>query len=270
MTLPLIVLRGLDDRQGAAHGPAEAGETSSRCCESHIPAGLDFVSASRKELARCRGAMAGETGDVTVGRVARRSSGEDVSARRFDGPHGPIEAVVYGDSAHAARVVLALHGGPEAAWQLTYEPLFQRLVAEGIAVVAPNQRGSTGYGAAHRDAIRGAWGGPDLADILHLGRVLIAERGPGTSRPILYGGSYGAYLSLLASAAAPDLWARTAVVAPFLSGRAVIRGQDGSGAGHARPSGRPRGDQRRTRSPLLRAADVSVGEPEAMRNCAAM
>ncbi|MEV4379722.1 prolyl oligopeptidase family serine peptidase [Streptosporangium sp. NPDC049644] len=139
--------------------------------------------------------------------------------RRFDGPGGPVEAVVYGDPTRAGRVLLALHGGPEAAWQLTYDPLFQRLTAEGIAVVAPNQRGSTGYGAAHRDAIRGAWGGPDLADILHLGRILAAERGPGDSRLMLYGASYGAYLALLAAAAEPDLWSRAAVVAPFLSGR---------------------------------------------------
>ncbi|MEV0968359.1 alpha/beta hydrolase family protein [Microtetraspora glauca] len=140
-------------------------------------------------------------------------------ARLFDGPDGPIEAVVYGEPAHAARVVLALHGGPQAAWQLTYEPLFQRLAAEDVAVVAPNQRGSTGYGAAHRDAIIGAWGGPDLADILRLGRILTALRGPGHSRPMLYGASYGAYLSLLAAAAEPNLWDRAAAVAPFLSGR---------------------------------------------------
>ncbi|WP_344982322.1 alpha/beta hydrolase family protein, partial [Streptosporangium fragile] len=139
----------------------------------------------------------------------------------YDGPAGPIEAVVYGDPATAARVVLALHGGPEAAWQLGFDPLFQRLAAAGTAVVAPNQRGSTGYGAAHRDAIHGAWGGPDLADVLHLGRTLAGQRGPGRARPALYGISYGAYLALLAAAAQPGRWERAAVVAPFLSGRAL-------------------------------------------------
>ncbi|WP_344973411.1 S9 family peptidase [Streptosporangium fragile] len=139
--------------------------------------------------------------------------------RDYDGPVGRIEAVVYGDPAAGGQVVLALHGGPEAAWQLDFDPLFQCLAAAGIAVVAPNQRGSTGYGPAHRDAIHGAWGGPDLADILHLGRALAAARGPDRERPMLYGASYGAYLALLAAAAQPDLWARAAVVAPFLSGR---------------------------------------------------
>ncbi|GGT26002.1 alpha/beta hydrolase family protein [Nonomuraea spiralis] len=140
-------------------------------------------------------------------------------ARRFDGPAGPVEAVVYGDPAAAVRVVVALHGGPESAWRLAYDPLFQRLADEGVAVVAPNQRGSTGYGPVHRDAIRGAWGGPDLADVLHLGRTLTNSRRPDATPPMLYGVSYGAHLALLASAAEPGLWSRAAVVAPFLSGR---------------------------------------------------
>ncbi|MBB2913306.1 dipeptidyl aminopeptidase/acylaminoacyl peptidase [Streptosporangium becharense] len=142
-------------------------------------------------------------------------------AHTFDGPAGDIEAVVYGDPATSPQVVLALHGGPDAAWQLGFDPLFQRLAAAGIAVVAPNQRGSTGYGTAHRDAIRGAWGGPDLDDVLHLGRTLTATRGPGRERPALYGVSYGAHLALLAAAAQAGLWSRAAVVAPFLSGPAL-------------------------------------------------
>ncbi|MFF0870064.1 alpha/beta hydrolase family protein [Nonomuraea sp. NPDC003560] len=135
------------------------------------------------------------------------------------GAAGPIEAIVYGDPATSRRVVVALHGGPEAAWRFAHEPLFQRLSGAGIAVVAPNQRGSTGYGAAHRDAIRDAWGGPDLADVLALGHALVAARDPGEPRPMVYGASYGAYLALLACAAQADLWSRAAVVAPFLSGR---------------------------------------------------
>ncbi|GII54300.1 hypothetical protein Pth03_26890 [Planotetraspora thailandica] len=159
--------------------------------------------------------------------AAEEHPGRWVPARTVDyqGPAGPIEAVVYGDPATSEHVVLALHGGPEAAWHFGFEPLFQRMAAAGMAVVAPNQRGSTGYGAAHRDAIHDAWGGPDLADILHLGRTLADARGPGRHRPMLYGISYGAYLALLAAAAEPDRWARAAVVAPFLSGRKLY--QDG-------------------------------------------
>ncbi|MEU4383362.1 alpha/beta hydrolase family protein [Micromonospora echinofusca] len=134
------------------------------------------------------------------------------------GAAGPVEAIVYGDWRTAARLVVALHGGPEAAWSFEFDPLLQQLADAGMAVVAPNQRGSTGYGAAHRDALLRAWGGPDLADVAAISEYLAAGRGPAAPRPALYGISYGAYLALLASATQPDRWSRCAVVAPFLSG----------------------------------------------------
>ncbi|QSB16629.1 prolyl oligopeptidase family serine peptidase [Natronosporangium hydrolyticum] len=136
------------------------------------------------------------------------------------GPAGPIETITYGDWRAADRVVLALHGGPAEHWQLRFEPKL-RAVAARAAVVAPNQRGSTGYGRDHELAIRGAWGGPDLADILALGAHLSAVRGDCAARPSLYGVSYGAFLALLAMAAEPEYWSGVVAVAPFLSGAAL-------------------------------------------------
>ncbi|QEV43714.1 alpha/beta fold hydrolase [Streptomyces vinaceus] len=137
----------------------------------------------------------------------------------FPGPDGPVEAVLYGPDWRTARqVVLALHGGPNSRWTLGFDPFLQALAAAGLAVVAPNQRGSTGYGAAHTLAISGTWGGPDLADVTAVGRFLTRERGTGRARPALYGVSYGAFLALLAAAAEPDGWSACAAVAPFLSG----------------------------------------------------
>jgi dipeptidyl aminopeptidase/acylaminoacyl peptidase len=136
------------------------------------------------------------------------------------GPAGPIEAVVYGGPhwRTAAHLVVALHGGPEGAWRFDFDPLFQRLAAAGVAVVAPNQRGSVGYGTAHRAALHGAWGGPDLADVRHLAGTLAAERAEaGVEPPGLYGVSYGAYLALLCVAHDPRLWSRCVALAPFLS-----------------------------------------------------
>ncbi|MFJ8041263.1 alpha/beta fold hydrolase [Kitasatospora sp. NPDC096147] len=138
------------------------------------------------------------------------------------GPAGPVETVVYGGDAwlSAPHLVLALHGGPADAWRLEFDPALQRMAAEGLAVVAPNQRGSTGYGTEHAMAIRGAWGGPDLADVLHLLDGIAGQRAAlGLEPPALFGVSYGAFLALLAAAHAPDgQVARCAVVAPFLSG----------------------------------------------------
>ncbi|MEO3859141.1 prolyl oligopeptidase family serine peptidase [Acrocarpospora sp. B8E8] len=148
----------------------------------------------------------------------------DAEVHEFAGPAGPIEAVVYGDWRRARHLVISLHGGPEAAAQLNFDPFPQRLAAAGIAVVAPNYRGSTGYGQEHQQALQGAWGGPDLDDIRHLGRLLAAEG----RTLMLHGTSYGAFLGLLAAAADPWLWSRCVAVAPFVSGPSLY--QEGSPA----------------------------------------
>ncbi|MER6361379.1 alpha/beta fold hydrolase [Kitasatospora sp. NPDC001527] len=142
------------------------------------------------------------------------------------GPAGPLEAVVYGGDAwlSSPHLVLALHGGPADAWRLEFDPALQRMAAEGLAVLAPNQRGSTGYGLAHAMAIRSAWGGPDLDDVLHLLENVAGQRAAlGLEPPALFGVSYGAFLALLAAAHAPaEHMTRCAVVAPFLSGARLL------------------------------------------------
>jgi dipeptidyl aminopeptidase/acylaminoacyl peptidase len=150
------------------------------------------------------------------------------------GPAGPIEAIVYGGPRwhECVRVVLALHGGPLSAWRLEFDPLFQHLAAAGIAVVAPNYRGSTGYGERHLRAVIGDWGGPDLEDVVHLGRAIADRRrdtatgapaGEAPRNPILLGVSYGAFLALLAACHTPDLWAGCAALAPFASAASLYR-----------------------------------------------
>ncbi|MET7458261.1 alpha/beta fold hydrolase [Streptomyces sp. NPDC005574] len=145
---------------------------------------------------------------------------ESAHTEWLTGPAGPIEAVIYGarDWRQAPQLLMALHGGPQTAWRLDFNPFFQRLAAAGIAVVAPNQRGSTGYSPTHRDAIRGHWGGPDLDDICYLAHTLETQRSPRGKPPLLlFGASYGAYLALRVVTRAPELWARCALVAPFAS-----------------------------------------------------
>lgn len=154
-------------------------------------------------------------GGPAAGRPARAELVE------LSGPAGPIEAIVYGGSGwrHCERLVLALHGGPLSAWRYDYDPLFQRLAAAGVAVAAPNYRGSTGYGDAHLRPVIGRWGGPDLEDVCHLGRDLARARRDGSlPAPIVLGASYGAFLALLAAGTEPELWSACVALAPFLSG----------------------------------------------------
>jgi dipeptidyl aminopeptidase/acylaminoacyl peptidase len=65
----------------------------------------------------------------------------------------------------------------------------------------------------------GNWGGPDLDDVLYLGRNLEKDRASHQlPRPVVLGVSYGAFLALLAACHAPQLWSACVALAPFLSG----------------------------------------------------
>ena len=141
------------------------------------------------------------------------------------GAEGQLEAVVYGGDAWltAQHLVVALHGGPADAWRLEFDPTLQRMAAEGLAVVAVNQRGSTGYGVEHAQALQNAWGGPDLDDVLALLAAVSGQRTAlGLEPASLFGVSYGAFLALLAACSTPEQVARCAVVAPFLSGARLL------------------------------------------------
>jgi pimeloyl-ACP methyl ester carboxylesterase len=139
----------------------------------------------------------------------------------FPGAAGGVEALVVGthDWRSAKQVVIALHGGPVGMWKLRFDQMFEFFAAAGMTVIAPNQRGSTGYGSDFEAAIDGAWGGPDLDDVLAIGRHVAAAG----NELMLYGASYGAFLALLAAAFEPDYWSRVAVIAPFTSTESLYR-----------------------------------------------
>lgn len=207
---------------GALHPVAGWGEKGLRVVYSHpahptgivtVPTGPTGVTGGATGAAPVSATTAPAA--TTTGAVLPAASG--ARTERFDTPDGDLEAVCLGDWRTSATVVVALHGGPEAAWELRFQPTLHRLIEAGAAVVAPNQRGSTGYGRAHSAAIHGAWGVPDLADIRGLVRTLTAHRSTGAEPPALHGVSYGAFLALLAVSADPSAWSRCAVVAPFLS-----------------------------------------------------
>lgn len=177
-------------------------------------------------IATIRRPLAGSALSHTSGSAA--ATWVDADVCDLPGAQGPIEAVVHGaDWRDAPRLLVWLHGGPESATRLEFDPLAQRLAAAGIAVVAPNYRGSTGYGQAHQSALVGAWGVPDLEDIRAIGRSLTRQR-RAAGKIMVAGTSYGAFLAVLAAAADPDLWSHCVAVAPFLSGAELY--EDGSPA----------------------------------------
>jgi dipeptidyl aminopeptidase/acylaminoacyl peptidase len=104
-------------------------------------------------------------------------------------------------------LVVEVHGGPD--WQ-TYDDWSaerQALAEAGFAVLAPNFRGSTGYGAEFQEANRKDWGGADRKDLL-AGIAWLAKKKEIDKRRVgLTGGSYGGYMTLIALAKNKGEWA---------------------------------------------------------------
>lgn len=104
-------------------------------------------------------------------------------------------------------VVVMVHGGPD--WQSfdDFHPMRQALAEAGFAVLAPNYRGSTGFGRAFLDANRKDWGGGDRKDMIAGARFLAARGEADAKRAGITGGSYGGYSTLYALARNEGDWA---------------------------------------------------------------
>ena len=98
--------------------------------------------------------------------------------------------------AKALPAVILPHGGPAAYDTVGFDWIAQAYASRGYAVFQPNFRGSTGYGAAFKDAGNGEWGrkmqtdiSDGLAELVHQGLV-------DPKRVCIVGASYGGYAAL--------------------------------------------------------------------------
>lgn len=104
-------------------------------------------------------------------------------------------------------VVISVHGGPEAQFRPGFSAVIAYLVHRGYAVLAPNVRGSTGYGReyTHLDDLEKRLDA--VADLAASVEWLVAEGQADRRRIAVMGGSYGGFMVLAALTRYPDLWA---------------------------------------------------------------
>ncbi len=104
--------------------------------------------------------------------------------------------------------VLSIHGGPESnerpGWQ--YAGLYAYLNAHGIAVVAPNIRGSTGYGRSYQVLIHHDWGGGELRDLEAVTQWMQGRPELDAHRFAVFGGSFGGFATLSCVTRLPQYW----------------------------------------------------------------
>lgn len=113
--------------------------------------------------------------------------------------------------------VVYVHGGPTWLTQITWDPVVQHMVSRGWVVLAPNYRGSTGYGRQWQLANRFDLGGGDTMDVV-AGADYLARQGLADPRRIaVTGASYGGYLTMTSLTQYPDRWAAGSAVVPFLN-----------------------------------------------------
>jgi dipeptidyl aminopeptidase/acylaminoacyl peptidase len=103
--------------------------------------------------------------------------------------------------------VVWAHGG--GTWQhlQNWDPIPQWLTLHGFVVLAPNARGSRGYGRAFREGNVGDWGGQDLVDHVKGADWLEREGIADGDRIGIYGSSGGGYMTSIALTRAPERWA---------------------------------------------------------------
>lgn len=104
-------------------------------------------------------------------------------------------------------VVINVHGGPEGQARPIFNAINQFFVAHGYAVLAPNVRGSSGYGYTYMslDDVR-----KRMDSVADLRAAALWLRDSGIADPkriVVMGGSYGGFMVLSAITTYPDIWA---------------------------------------------------------------
>jgi dipeptidyl aminopeptidase/acylaminoacyl peptidase len=117
---------------------------------------------------------------------------------RVDGKARQVPAYVYEPaSAGPHPVLISLHGGPEAQFRPGFDPWIQYIVNElGFAMIAPNVRGSSGYGKTYLALDNGMLREDAVKDV---GAMLVwieLQKDLDAKHVVVAGGSYGGYLSL--------------------------------------------------------------------------
>lgn len=103
--------------------------------------------------------------------------------------------------------VVIVHGGPTAQQTDAFDQTAAALASRGYVCIAPNVRGSTGYGMEFQKAIYKDLGGGDLQDEVYAARFLTATGYANAAKIGITGASYGGYMALIAIGKTPDVWA---------------------------------------------------------------
>jgi dipeptidyl aminopeptidase/acylaminoacyl peptidase len=165
-------------------------------------------------------------------REAQLGQRQSITYRARDGTRIPAYLTLpAGPEARNLPVVLLVHGGPHSRDTMDFDwwPAF--LASRGYAVLQPNFRGSSGYGAAWEDAGRRQWGGLMQTDVEDGLDALVRSGIADASRVCIVGASYGGYAALAGATLTPDRYACAVSVAGVSDLIAMLNAEIAQGGG---------------------------------------
>lgn len=104
-------------------------------------------------------------------------------------------------------VIVYPHGGPESQTRPNFSGLFQYFIQRGYGILAPNVRGSSGYGTPYMNLDNTTKRMDSVKDLAHAIHWLHKEKRADPRRIAVYGGSYGGFMVLAGVTNYPDLFA---------------------------------------------------------------
>lgn len=136
--------------------------------------------------------------------VRRRTRSEEISLESYSQPQGITWAIPEGKVVHGLYyppcnpafegrglppLMVLVHSGPTSQRSFGFDPQAQFFTSRGYAALLVNYRGSSGYGRAYQDSLRGNWGVVDVADVVSGARHLIQSNRVDQSRVVIMGSS---------------------------------------------------------------------------------
>ncbi len=118
------------------------------------------------------------------------------------------------------------HGGPTSATQDGFSQYAAAFASRGYVVIAPNFRGSTGYGDAFQNANYKDLGGGDLKDTVAAKQFLVSTGYVDKDKVGIFGGSYGGFMTLMAIGRTPDEFAAAVQWFGIINWNTMYRDQD--------------------------------------------
>ena len=149
--------------------------------------------------------LARSTGVMTYRKVTYKSSADSLEIPAY--LFAPLSRT--GDARRAAMVWV--HGGVHGDWDQMMWPFIKEAVERGYVIIAPDYRGSTGYGPQHFNAVD--YGGKEVDDVRSAVEYLKSLSYVDADRLGMMGWSHGGYItSLISFRSVPPVKAAVAMV----------------------------------------------------------